>query len=75
MGSSAKVAPSVEGTIRIGDVVVCRSAVDADLPDSGTVIAIRSRGGAAEDTEYVVEVGANLLGIYLIDQLLPARSD
>jgi hypothetical protein len=61
---------SVEERIRIGDVVTCRAADGEDLPDSGTVIAIRSHRGAPESAEIVVQVGPNLVGVYLIDQLV-----
>ena len=67
LGPSAEGAPAIERMVRVGDAVICTSAGGEDLPTSGTVMAIRSRSG--EHAEYVVQVGANLLGVYLIEQL------
>jgi hypothetical protein len=76
MGGTAEPAATRERTIWIGDVVICTPVEGEDLPGSGKVIAIRY-SDVPEHDEYVVQVGQNLLGVYLIRQLacLSTESD
>jgi hypothetical protein len=57
--------------LRVGDHVEWMSAAEDDFPTAGTIVAIRPRGGAAEDvSDYVVQVTPTVFGIYQRAQLI-----
>jgi hypothetical protein len=61
-------------TLQIGDMVESMGADDVP-PAMGTIIAIkRNTAGDASLDEYFVQVGSNLIGIFLASQLTYVES-
>jgi hypothetical protein len=61
-------------TLQIGDMVEFRGSEDVP-PAMGTIIAIkRNTAGDASLDEYFVQVGSNLIGIFLASQLTYVES-
>ena len=57
--------------LRIGDHVAWVSAAGDEFPAAGIIVAIRRQDRAPEDdSQYVVQVTPNVLGIYQAEELI-----